>query len=190
MSKKTYIKPDRQKMLHAAEKLFADKGFGACSLRDVITACNCSTTAFYARFESKEAVLDELVTNLIRDLRDNAMTELASAQSMNQGFALGVDVLVSTLMPRKGTVRLALTEASCSLGAQSVMQRSWTVLVDLLELRLGSLDIENPNTVAWALIGALTMQIMRWAVYEEVADQDLPKVLGEVAATFLRLGPS
>ncbi len=58
-------RPSSDRILGAAEKVFARQGYGETSLRQLMAAARVSTTAFYARFDSKEAVLVALVDRLI-----------------------------------------------------------------------------------------------------------------------------
>ncbi|MBS1120882.1 MAG: Bacterial regulatory protein, tetR family, partial [Deltaproteobacteria bacterium] len=61
-------KPSVDKILEAAEKVFAKHGYAVVSLRQLMAAARVSTTAFYARFDSKEAVMAALVTRLLGEL--------------------------------------------------------------------------------------------------------------------------
>jgi AcrR family transcriptional regulator len=60
--------PTEQRLLLAAERLFATRGIGAVSLRSIMTAAGANTAAVHYHFGSK----DELVSALLRD-RTEAM---------------------------------------------------------------------------------------------------------------------
>lgn len=51
----------RERLLAAAKALFIKQGFGGASLRDIAEEAGYSQGAFYSNFESKEAVLLELL---------------------------------------------------------------------------------------------------------------------------------
>jgi AcrR family transcriptional regulator len=51
----------RQQLLNAGRRLIVEKGFGGASLRDIAQAAGYSQGAFYSNFDSKEALLLELL---------------------------------------------------------------------------------------------------------------------------------
>ncbi|HET6582721.1 MAG TPA: helix-turn-helix domain-containing protein, partial [Nannocystaceae bacterium] len=69
-------RPSHDAILATAERVFAERGFADTSLRELIAACGCSTTAFYARFATKDAVLEVLLRDLLVDLHDVAAEAL------------------------------------------------------------------------------------------------------------------
>jgi AcrR family transcriptional regulator len=183
--------PSEEGILDAAERVFAEKGFGACSLRDVLTAAECSTTAFYARFASKDIVLQTLIVRLLEDLRDAAVEALPRAKTLADGWDVGIEVLVTTLRDRKGLVKVALSEAGSVEGPREALRDAYAMLAALLEHRLrdlagrGRIDVADPAALAWAIVGGLTMQLMRWAVFETIGNDELPTALGSTAQALL-----
>lgn len=163
-------------ILQAAETLFAKAGYADVSLRQLIAASGVSTTAFYARFDSKAAVLDTLAERLFAELHTAAIATLREARDLATGITAGVDLLVARFAPRKALVRLILTESGSP--DRSVRRRSYAMLAAFLASRLraladrGRIPLADPDAVAWALVGALEIHIARWAVWSELdADQ-------------------
>jgi AcrR family transcriptional regulator len=184
-------KPSEDRILVAAEKLFGERGFGSTSLRELIAACECSTTAFYARFADKNVVLETLLRGLFEDLHDAAAESLSRARSVAEGFDRGVDVLVAALARRKGLVRIALTEAGEYPAARAVLRQTYGLLAGLLAHQLQALvarkrvNVPDTDALAWAIVGALTMQVTRWAVFEDLDDDGLADALRRTARTLL-----
>jgi AcrR family transcriptional regulator len=184
-------RPSHDAILAAAEKLFAERGYADTSLRELIGACGVSTTAFYARFATKDAVLEQLLRDLLVDLHDAAAVALPRAKDPAQGFDKGVDVLVAAIADRRGLVRIMLTEAANSAGARAVVRDAYGMLAALLAGQIaklvakGRIDVADADALAWALVGALTMQVMRWAVFEELGDDELAEALRATARTML-----
>lgn len=166
-------RPNRDVMLAAAEKLFAERGFGASSLRDLLAAMSCSTTAFYARFGSKDDVLEELVRGLIADVHDAALATLGRARTEEEGFRRGADALVGVILPRKSFVAVALSEGSCTEGTRQVLKESFDLLAALLAAQFELSGAEDPPARAWAAVGAVHMQVFRWAVLGDIPDEEL-----------------
>jgi AcrR family transcriptional regulator len=184
-------KPSSDQILAAAERVFAERGYGRTSLRDLVTAAECSTTAFYARFPGKEAVLEALVGSLLQDLHDAAEGALPQATNLAAGWDAGIEVLVAVLRERKGLVRIMLTEAAQVDGARTVLGRAYGGLVMLLTAQLARAtrrrgdDPDDLEARAWALVGALSLQVTRWAVFEDLADADLRDSLDRCAQPLL-----
>ena len=166
-------KPDRDVMLSQAEMLFAEQGFGACSLRDVLKAMRCSTTAFYARFDSKDEVFEALITELLDDLTHDAVARLADVRGVSEGFDVGVEMLVEILAPHKRLISLALSEGAALEPIRALLADRFEGLVALMQGQLELAGVDDAHDRAWALVGSVHMQIVRWAVFEQVPDARL-----------------
>jgi len=184
-------KPSVERILEAAEGLFATNAYGDISLRQLIAAAGISTTAFYARFDSKEAVLDKLTESLFLGLQLEAATTLRSVKNLDEGIERGVDILVDRFASRKSLVRLVIAESG-SLGPTSSMRRkSYVMLVAFMGhyfkalSERGRIEVKDADALAWALVGALEMQIVRWAVWDELDVDELKAALVGVARAIL-----
>ena len=182
-------KPSADRILAAAEAQFAKRGYADVSLRDLIAASRMSTTAFYARFASKAAVLDALVQQLFAELHADAAVALRDARDLDDGIARGVALLCTRLGPRKPLVRLALAEAGANAASTTIRSRSYALLASFLAHRLralagrGRLRVPDPDALAWAVVGALDLQIVRWAVWDELSLAELrPQLLATARA--------
>src|SRR5262245_17083563 len=130
------MKPTADGILEAAEALFAQRGYSDVSLRQLIAAAGVSTTAFYARFESKAAVLDALTERLFRELQTEAAVVLGNARSLDDGIERGVDLLIERFGPRKALVRLIIAEAGSVAPTSSMRRRSYGLFAGFLAHRL------------------------------------------------------
>jgi AcrR family transcriptional regulator len=61
---------NRQQILEAAKNLFADKGFEATNVRDIIHESSLSPGTFYNYFQSKEEIFEVLTDEIISEVRD------------------------------------------------------------------------------------------------------------------------
>jgi len=176
-------KPSRDRILAAAEALFATRGYGETSLRQLIAASGVSTTAFYARFPSKLAVLETLTEQLFVELQAQAGSVLREARDLDHGIVKAVDLLVDHFGPRKALVRLVIAESGALPTVLATRRRSYAMLATFLARHLQRLNerrrisIVDPDIVAWAIIGALELQIVRWAVWDELPGDHLRGVL-------------
>ena len=167
-------KPSTDRILEAAERVFAERGYGEVSLRQLMAAAKVSTTAFYARFDSKEAVMSALTTRLLGELHAEAPSVLDRARDLESGIERGVDLLCDRFAPRQALVRMILSEAGSSRATTVARQRAYGLLAAFLAARLEALAARDriapgdPAALAWALVGALEIQIVRWAVWDEI----------------------
>jgi len=60
----------RQRLLAAAEKLFADRGFDSTSVRDITTAAGCNIAAVNYHFQGKDKLYFEVFGGRLAMLRD------------------------------------------------------------------------------------------------------------------------
>jgi len=179
-------KPSTDRILEAAEAVFATRGYGEVSLRQLMTAAGVSTTAFYARFDSKEAVMAALTTRLFAELYAEAPGVLDRAKDLEHGVELGVDMLCDRFAPRKALVRLILGETGAIRAAVDARRRAYELLAAFLAARLAvvgdkrGIAIADPAALAWALVGALEIQFVRWAVWDAI---DVPTLRAQLRAT-------
>jgi AcrR family transcriptional regulator len=184
-------KPSSDGILTAAERVFAKTGYGQTSLRAVIAAAGVSTTAFYARFPSKDAVLEALVQRMMTDLAVDAARSLREATDVRNSFDISVDVVVRKLIGHRALIRVAMTECGSSAGTRMVLQNAYAALVQLVRSRIdtmierGHIPKLDSEAVSWGLVGALKMHLWRWAVFEEIDDAALATNLRATAHALL-----
>ena len=92
---RTIKEPEERKkeILDAAEKLFADKGYGTATVNDILEAVKIAKGTFYYYFRSKEDVLDTLVDRRI-----------------NEGVKKAEEIAVSSLPPVKKLVAIMMAQ--------------------------------------------------------------------------------
>lgn len=180
-------KPSADRILEAAEATFARHGYAEVSLRQLIAAAGVSTTAFYARFDSKEAVMAALVARLFGELHAAAPAVLDRARDLESGIEVGVELLCELFGPRQALVRMILSEAGSAAAAVTARRSAYTLLAGFLAARLARMHVRDPEALAWALVGALEIQVLRWAVWREI---DLAELRHQLRATARAVLPS
>ena len=100
-------------MLKVAREIFSTKGYHATSIDDLIEAAGIARGTFYLYFESKRAIFDELLDNLLETLRgvvhriDVSPGALPPIEQMNAT----VDRVLETLVANRELARIVLREA-------------------------------------------------------------------------------
>jgi AcrR family transcriptional regulator len=183
-------KPSADRILEAAEHVFEKYGYGETSLRQLMAGAGVSTTAFYARFDSKEAVMAALVTRLFGELYEAAPSVLDPTRDLETGIDRGVELLCEQFAPRKALVRMILSEAGSATVAVEARRKAYGVLVAFLAMRVSQFKrkrFSDPTALAWALVGALEIQVVRWAVWNEIEVTELRDQLRASARAVLRM---
>jgi TetR/AcrR family transcriptional regulator, ethionamide resistance regulator len=184
-------RPTSDGILDTAERVFAAKGFANTSLRTLIAESRVSTTAFYSRFDSKDAVLAALLLRLMTSIGEAVLATMPRAKNVAAGFESGVDVLVDALVRHRTIAKVALGEGAGSDPVRETLLSGYRELASLLEDNLtklkakGAVDVDDPAALAWALVGALQMQVMRWAVFADLDDDGLRASLRATARALL-----
>jgi AcrR family transcriptional regulator len=175
----------RQKLLDAAEPVFAEFGYHDASIVKITEAAGVGQGTFYLYFASKKEIFDELVRDLNRRVR-HAMKE-ASAQGTtrldSELLGFGAYFRFTTEHPGLyGIIRQAEFVSPAMLryhydklaegyieGLRDAMARGETAQLD-------------PEVTAWALMAAGEMIGMRWILWGDGAmpqhvEQELARII-------------
>lgn len=160
----------RGKILNAALRLFALRGYGATSVRDICKEAKVQTTTLYSHFPSKELVLAEIIqlghTEHLRRLRE------ALSQCEHQAPAEQLSALVrahvishceySMLAVVTNTEMHALSDDTVR-PVMAILQESESLLGEVL-LRCSQHSIFDVPDIELALraIGGMGMRVAFW----------------------------
>lgn len=182
-------RPSVDRIVVAAEEIFAERGYGETSLRQLMSAAGVSTTAFYSRFDSKEAVLREMVDRLLLRLREIALASLANTTSSKTIIKRAVPELVAVLAGHRPLVATALSEGMAIESIRDSLSATYQGLVEILAARIGG-PRKDRAALAWAFVGSLQIQIMRWAVFQDLSRIELQKELTAMSHSLAKgMGP-
>jgi AcrR family transcriptional regulator len=167
------LRVDEGEILDAAEQVFSRHGYGETSLRMLIGETGISSTAFYTRYDSKEAVLAALVSRLLTDLLTVGRTIFGTVQTVEEVFERVPKAIVETVRGRKKIVRLTLTEGLAIPSVRPTLERAFGALAASIGRALehqaapGRLEVTASwEHMGWAMVGGVQAQIMRWAVFD------------------------
>jgi AcrR family transcriptional regulator len=174
----------RQRLLEAAEEIFAEHGYHDASVVKITEAAGVGQGTFYLYFSSKQEIFDELVRDLNRRVR-RAMKEASSkGKTRLDAELLGFDAYFRFTAEHPALYRIIRQ-------AEFVSPRTLHYHYDRLSrgyvegLRAAMHDGEiaadlDPEVAAWALMGMGELIGMRWIVWERM--REIPKpVLAELA---------
>jgi AcrR family transcriptional regulator len=167
----------RADVLEVASRVFTEHGFGETSLRQLIAETGMSPTAFYARYPSKQAVLEALVQDTLSRVFLAISAVFVNAKGVEAAFEGVPRVLVEELVPRKAVVRLVLTEAAVLPSLRHSLHGAYSGLVQLAGGYLAKVGVEDAEAIGWSMLGAIYIHLMRWSVFEQIDDAKLVREL-------------
>ena len=89
----------RERILRAAEALFAERGIDAVSLREITAAANANTASLHYHFGSKEALLAEIFSSRALPIAERRLELLDRVGRDKKGRPVLEDVLRAFLRP-------------------------------------------------------------------------------------------
>ncbi|HMS61623.1 MAG TPA: TetR/AcrR family transcriptional regulator [Solirubrobacteraceae bacterium] len=181
---------NRAAILAAARVVFADIGFGAASVRDIIRRTDLASGTFYNYFPDKESVLREILDETTGEIRVRVREARRGAATVEEfvadGFRAYLEYLASDretleLMSRNaGTIRAMFDEPAVGAGGEELRADLEQGVAD------GILAPHDSELLAAAMVGA-GVEVGVRLVAREPIDVDGPvELLTSVFAPVLR----
>jgi AcrR family transcriptional regulator len=178
----------RQRILDAAEGVFAEFGFHSASIVKITEAAGLAQGTFYLYFTSKQAVFEQVLLDLNHRVRQ-AMAEGARgagnrAEAERGGF-LGFFRFTAEHPALYRVIRQA------EFVAPELLERHYsTIATGYVEglraaMAAGEIAPADPEVVAWALMAVGEMIGMRWVLWPH-ANEIPPNIFEETMALVTR----
>ena len=97
---------NRAAILDAARVVFADLGYGAASVRDIVRRTGLATGTFYNYFPDKESVLRAVLTDTATEIRARLVQARSEATSLEDFVGDGFRLYFSFLVEDRSTFEL------------------------------------------------------------------------------------
>lgn len=176
----------RQRLLEAAEQVFANLGYYDASIVKITEAAGVSLGTFYQYFESKQTIFDELVEDLNRRVR-HAMSEGSRrGKTRAEAERLGFAAFFRFTAQHPALYRVIRQAEFVSPRAMHAhYERIADGYVEGLReaMATGEIAEGDPLVMAWALMAVGEMIGMRWILWSE--DGELPPEVFEEAMAFV-----
>ena len=180
----------RQKLLAAAETVFADLGYHDASIVRITEAAGVGQGTFYLYFESKLAIFEHLVEDLNRRVR-RAMSEgMAGTTNRIDAERAGFRAFFEFTAVHPALYRV-IREAE--LVSPRALRLHYTRIVDGYIDGLtraqdrGEVGDIDPTVAAWALMGIGEMIGMRWVLWGDEG-ASVPDAVFDDMMLFIRRG--
>jgi|SRR5690554_1590758 len=109
--------PSVERILIAAEALFAEHGYAAVSVEDILVLAEASRATFYQRFSGKEGVASALFERALEILEGNIARRVSKQESLSEKLTAGFDLYLS-LWQRHGRLFQELTAEALRPGSK------------------------------------------------------------------------
>lgn len=171
----------RQKLLDAAEALFGRSGYHATAVGDITRRAGVAQGTFYLYFESKEEVFTELVRHLSRSLRRFIAEDVSGVEGRLAIEEAGLRSFLRYAAEHRDLYRIVFEsqyiDPELFRWYYERMAQGYTQgLASAMEA--GEIRRLDPETVAWALMGAAHFMGMRWVLWENQEPSE--EVLGSL----------
>ena len=110
-----------RRLLEAALRLFAERGYYETSVDDVVASARTSKTTFYEFFNSKEECLRELLRQQGGELMHSVIQEASSGREPRERIRRGIGAFVHACARQRPLARVLLVESvGVSPGVEEV----------------------------------------------------------------------
>lgn len=180
----------RQRLLSAAELLFGRNGYHSTSVADITGGAGVAQGTFYLYFGSKDEVFGELVRDLSRRLRRAIARDMAGVEGRLQMEDVGLRSFLRFAAEHRDLYRIVFESQFIDPELfEWYYRRIAEGYVEGLTAAMEAGEIRrlDPETVAYALMGAAHFMGMRWVLWE---DQEPSEEVLESLRMFIREGLS
>lgn len=193
-TEKTRKKKDakRAAMMQAAIRVFAEKGYHAATVRDVVEAAEVAVGTFYFYFPDKETLFVHLFEETAAFLLKTIQQALASRTNLQQQAEAAIQAYLNIVLYEPAVVQLLLVNGPGSVPALAERQadlreklvRLWQrPLADAAEK--GQIVPQNTRRLAEALVGAIDENIYN-VLLSSNPEQEAPKAFHDMVKIVLR----
>jgi TetR/AcrR family fatty acid metabolism transcriptional regulator len=181
----------RERILEAAERLFAEKGFHETAMDEIVRASKVSKGGVYFHFPSKEELFFALLDKLADALQREVQREIARRRGAVAKIQGALEVVLRTLTSQRHLAQIILRQGH-GLGPSferkrlEIYSRFARLIKENLDEALaeGSIPPINTDITAYAWLGAINELVLRW-IYTGQPDP-LTQTLPTLQELFLR----
>jgi len=160
----------REKLLHAAEAEFGERGFPEASIASITQRAGVALGTFYTYFDSKEEIFQALVTYMSRRIREWIGERVADASDRMTAERLGIEAYIEFARQHKGIYRIISEAEFVATNAYrdhyEGFARAYRHNLEKAA-RKGELRPGDYEAWAWAIMGIVVFLGMRFVIMDE-----------------------
>ena len=181
----------RERILDAAEKLFAEKGFHETAMDEIVQIAKVSKGGVYFHFPSKEQLFFALLDKLADALQRDVQREIARRRGAVNKIQGALEVVLKNLSSKRRLAQILLRQGY-GLGPAferkrlQIYSRFAQLITEHLDEAVseGAIPPINTEITAYAWLGAINELVLRW-LYTGKPDP-LTEALPTLLEIFLR----
>lgn len=104
------MRPQRERLLEAAVRVVAEKGYGATTIGDLTREAGISRTTFYELFDDKEACFLAAYDSVVEILMRRIIRAYEAEERWPERARAGLEALLETLAEEPALARLAMVD--------------------------------------------------------------------------------
>jgi AcrR family transcriptional regulator len=154
------VRQTRAALVAAGRRLFGQDGFAATSVEDLAREARVTTGALYHHFPTKTALFETVFEEVHAELLKASARNAAGASDELEALSLGFDAFLDAVL-EPDVQQILITDAPAVLGLArfTELDERYAFAAIVAALRAataaGQLWVEDPETVARMLLGAL-----------------------------------
>lgn len=159
----------RQRLLDAAEAVFADKGYHGTVVDDIIRASDSSKGGFYFHFPNKQAIFLALIDKLVPKLAAAIDRAIAAETDPIAQLDAALRTVLETFGRHRKLSKILLIEAvGLGHGFDEKLMRTRGRFAGMIQEHLdravaaGAIASQDTTLVSWAWFGAINEIVVRW----------------------------
>jgi TetR/AcrR family fatty acid metabolism transcriptional regulator len=181
----------RERLLEAAERVFAEKGYHGAVVDDIVRLSDSSKGGFYFHFPNKQAIFLALVDALVPRLATAVERAIARESGPVEQLDAALRTVLELFSRHRRLSKILLVEA-VGLGHgfdEKLMEtrgRFASMIKGYLDraVEAGAISPLDTETASWAWFGAVNEIVVRWLVMAQPAE--LESALPELRRLLLR----
>jgi AcrR family transcriptional regulator len=178
----------RQRLLEAAEQVFAQHGYHDASIVKITEAAGVGQGTFYLYFDGKKRIFDELVLDLNARVRRAMMEASSQGTTRAESELLGFGAFFRFTGEHPALYRII---RQAEFVSPETMQLHYERLTEgymaglQQAMAAGEVAEGDPEVLAWSLMGIGELVGMRWVLWDGKAEMP-ERVFDELARILIR----
>jgi AcrR family transcriptional regulator len=183
----------RRRVLDAAERVFAERGYAGARLSDIAEAAGFTKGAVYSNFAGKQELFAELITRQVSSNLAAALAEVVARDSRQTVVEDAADVLAGCIVNETALLRLILEFAARAEHDEEIRaayvamtRRNRDQLAGVLAEATAHLDVELTVPAEQVTLLIVGLRHGLGVLYEADRDSVSPGLMRDTIASALR----
>jgi len=159
----------RQRLLDAAEEVFAEKGYHGAGVEDIVRASDSSKGGFYFHFPNKQAIFLALIDALVPRLAAAVDRAIAAEPDPVAQLDAALRTVLETFSRHRRLSKILLIEAvGLGHGFDEKLMETRSRFARMIQgyldraVAAGAIAPQDTETAAWVWFGAINEIVLRW----------------------------